>query len=89
MAENHLEIHVSPACTNGDEPSGAHKCMKCQTSVHAIDGYSKPVGERYGQSRLCISRSKCTANEASRGQDDVLFSPHGPEERWAKKSSSD
>lgn len=27
-----------PVCSNGDKPTGAHKCYICNKAVHAIDG---------------------------------------------------
>ncbi|XP_055306691.1 uncharacterized protein LOC129570987 [Sitodiplosis mosellana] len=45
------------ACQNGDEPSGAHKCIKCAKSVHILDGCSISCGddEGYGEGRICLS----------------------------------
>lgn len=44
------------ACSNGNKPEGAHKCVTCHKSVHALEGCSVPVGEEgYGQKRKCTS----------------------------------
>lgn len=43
------------ACSNGDLPSGAHKCMKCEKNVHIFPECSTGVGdsEGYGEKRIC------------------------------------
>jgi len=63
-----------PACKNGDQPSGAHKCYVCQKNVHALDLCSTPVGEEgYGQKRICKNCQKSSNVEnilASREVED-------------------
>lgn len=46
-----------PACSNGDSPAGAHKCIVCHKAVHAIDGCSISIGEEegYGKGRKCTA----------------------------------
>lgn len=44
------------ACSIGNNPEGAHKCIVCQKAVHALDGCSLPVDEGgYGQKRKCMT----------------------------------
>lgn len=65
LNENHTEIDNTTtciACLNGDYPSGAHVCMRCNKSVHVLDGCSLPIEEGaeegYGESRICHLCSK-------------------------------
>lgn len=48
-----------PACKNGDQPSGAHLCIKCKKPIHALPGCSVSCGEEegYGQKRICFECS--------------------------------
>lgn len=66
-----------PACQNGDLPSGAHKCVICNTAVHALDCCSKAADdadEGYGQKRVCLS---CYSAKST---DMILATRH--EEGW-------
>ncbi|KAL6253934.1 hypothetical protein P5V15_015777 [Pogonomyrmex californicus] len=44
-----------PACANGHQPIGGHRCYVYQKYVHTLDECSKSVGEEgYGQQRICV-----------------------------------
>lgn len=59
MTENtHESVQRSCiACQNGDAPTGAHLCIKCNKAVHTLDGCSESCGseEGYGTKRICLS----------------------------------
>lgn len=60
-----------PACANKDMPQGAHKCVKCNRAVHALNQCSVPESgegedEGYGQRRICLSCFSQNIPESSR-----------------------
>lgn len=69
------------ACSNGDLPGDAHKCIKCSKAVHILEGCSLPCGdaEGYGESRIC---SACDAKEKST---KVSSKQLNEQEKWSKK----
>lgn len=48
-----------PACKNNDQPDGAHVCIECSRSVHALAGCSLSCGDKegHGERRICMSCS--------------------------------
>lgn len=55
-----VENNLSPACANGDHPTGIHKCLICYKSVHNLDECSDPLEmeEGFGQKRICFTCKK-------------------------------
>lgn len=62
--DSNIDSHVTTeptnscaACKLGDLPTGAHKCITCLKSIHAIVGCSYSAGqeEGYGEKRFCYS----------------------------------
>lgn len=64
-------------CKNGDFPTGIHRCIKCQKSVHLFGCSIKNVNseEGFGESRVCLS---C----AEKDNENMA------EEHWQRKGKS-
>lgn len=72
------------ACQNGNYPTDAHKCIKCNKLVHLFDGCSISCGdsEGYGEKRICISCSSGPTNH-----EDVQKQLNATE-KWSKRKRS-
>lgn len=80
-----------PACSNGDSPAGAHKCIVCDKAVHPFDGCSVSIGdeEGYGEQRKCIACHQAEAVETRSKENQVLDAKDmNHEEKWQRTSKS-
>lgn len=73
------------ACTEGNFPTGAHTCIKCNKNVHILPGCSFSIGseEGYGTKRICIS---CRSEEQKSTQTQDAREMNS-EDQWKPKKS--
>lgn len=73
------------ACKEGNFPTGAHTCIKCNKNVHILPGCSFSIGseEGYGTKRICISchsiEQKSTQSQEAKAMNMV--------EKWGPKKT--
>lgn len=80
-----------PACSNGDSPAGAHKCIVCDKAVHPFDGCSVSIGdeEGYGEQRKCIACHQAESVETRCKKKQVIDAKDmNHEEKWNRSSKS-
>lgn len=75
-----VENNLSPVCTNGDRPTGIHKCFICYKPVHNLDKRSDPLEmeEGFGQKRICFTCKKA-------GNIDVIIESR-QKENWRNQT---
>lgn len=73
------ETGVCIACSNGDFPEGAHKCIVCAKNVHLFEYCSYPINsgeedeEGYGQKRICFNCNKKSLQKTTYMQQQQRF----------------
>lgn len=80
------------ACSSGNAPGGAHKCIVCKKSVHPFDGCSVSIGdeEGYGEKRKCmechyaVEKTKQTTEKIKMVDAKSL----NEEEKWTRSKKS-
>lgn len=72
------------ACEDGNKPTGAHKCIKCNKLVHLLAECSISCGdsEGYGEKRICISCSSGPTNHQN------VQKQLNDTEKWSKRKRS-
>jgi len=70
-------LHPCLACSNGNFPTGAHRCVQCAKPVHSFGCSVKNIDsdEGYGETRICL-----TCEEYNKETN--------AEEQWQKKGKS-
>lgn len=83
------------ACTNGDMPTGAHRCCTCSKPIHLFDDCSVDIGgeEGFGQCRKCISCAKKDAPKQQTKRNDEcnvkkIVEQLQETEKWGNKPKS-
>lgn len=70
-------LHPCLTCSNGDFPTGAHRCVQCTKPIHLFGCSVKNIDsdEGYGETRICLTCIECNTETNA-------------EEKWQKKGKS-
>lgn len=78
------------ACSNGDMPTGLHKCVQCNKNVHIFDGCSIGINdeEGCGEKRLCVQCATKVPNDQKKDGKERKVAPEMHEtEGWDRSKN--